>query len=103
MTVCIMFALHEKKKGHGTYPIVVSVIVSSSNNNDIADLCCCCCCYCCLVAPHAQVDTHGVVSLEGRGSIRSPNGVRYTTTSVVVADPAAADQVLRALLFVFVF
>ncbi|CAM9263170.1 unnamed protein product, partial [Ectocarpus fasciculatus] len=38
------------------------------------------------------VDTHGVVSLEGRGSIRSPNGVRYTTTSVVVADPAAADQ-----------
>ncbi|CAN0447065.1 unnamed protein product, partial [Ectocarpus sp. 8 AP-2014] len=38
------------------------------------------------------MDKHGVVAFEGKGSVQSRNKIRYTATSVVVADPAAADQ-----------
>ncbi|CAM9356562.1 unnamed protein product [Ectocarpus sp. 4 AP-2014] len=38
------------------------------------------------------IDKHGVVAFEFQGSLESPNVIRYTSTSVVVADPAAADQ-----------
>ncbi|CAB1111627.1 unnamed protein product [Ectocarpus sp. CCAP 1310/34] len=38
------------------------------------------------------MDKHGVVAFEGQGSLESRTTIRFTATSVVVADPAAADQ-----------
>ena len=55
-----------------------------------------------VVVSHAQVDDHGVVSVEGEGVVRSDDGaMRYTATSVIVANPAAAGKVHASISYVF--
>ncbi|CAM9276868.1 unnamed protein product, partial [Ectocarpus sp. 8 AP-2014] len=38
------------------------------------------------------VDDHGIVSVEGEGTVRSDKAIFFTARSVIVADPAAANK-----------